>query len=137
MTLVRSLLAVPLGALLLLFMTFAVIDAAGLWLFPLPAGMEIGTTPMNEIIASRPFGAVLLGDVLRLPAVFASAWVAARIAPSYGIWHGTAVAVLFTAFVVAGALFAPFPLWATLLSIVFFPLVGFLGARRGAKELNA
>ena len=137
MTVVRSLVAVPLASLLLLFVTFAVIDTAGLWLFPLPGGMEIGTTPMDEIIASRPLAAMLFNGLLRLPAVFACAWLAARIAPSYGIWHGTAVAVLFTASVVVSALFAPFPLWATLLSVVVFPLVGFLGAQRGAKELNA
>ena len=119
----------PLACVVLLLLTFAVIDSAGLWLWPLPEGMEFGVTPMAEIIASRPLAALLFNGLLRLPAVFFCGWLAARIAPTHGRWHGTAVGVLFAAFVVVSAFFAPFPLWGTLLVVLIFPLLGFSGGR--------
>jgi hypothetical protein len=128
----RSLIAVPSGSVVLLLLTFA-IDAVGLWLYPLPDGMEIGVTPMAEVIASRPLGALFFNGILRLPAAFLAAWLAACIAPTHGRWHGTAVGVLFAAFVVVSAFFAPFPLWGTLLAIVIFPLLAWYGGRLGER----
>ena len=133
MRILRSLIAVPLAFVVLLLLTFA-IDAAGLWLWPLPDGMEIGVTPMAEVIRSRPLGAMLFNGFLRLPAAVLAAWLAACIAPSHGRWHGTGVGVLFAAFVVVSAFFAPFPLWGTLLAIVLFPLLAWYGGKLGDRR---
>ena len=136
MKIVRSIIAAPIGIIVLFVLTFPVIDKLGLRLFPLPEHMEIGKTSVSEAIAYRPFAAVLFNFVLRLPAVFVSAGLAARIAPRYGIWHGMAVSLLFVAMIVISALFAPFPLWVTLLGLVCFPIAGYLGALKGARPGN-
>jgi hypothetical protein len=123
-TVARHLLAVAAGVVLIVTLAF-LIDLAGFWLFPLAPGIQLGVTPVAEVIASRPAGAAVFILVMRLFAIVLGAYVAARLAPGHPLRDGMLATVLCLAIAVA---LGP-PLARVLAMVVLFPIAGLVGCR--------
>jgi hypothetical protein len=109
-------------------------DLFGLWAFPLPPGMKIGVTPMPEILASRPLGAVLLYNVLRLPILALSGAMIARIAPSHPKRDVLIAVVPYIALSLLATVRAGAPMWIHIWVIVLFPVCALVGASQMLKR---
>ena len=110
------------------------IDQAGLWLYPLPAGMTMENTSMANVMASRPPAALLFNVLLRPPMTVLSAFVAVRLSRGSSASPGFAVGILFLLFALGPAFIVHFPLWVIVASIVIIPACGLLGGRLGLRR---
>src|SRR5262249_54090520 len=119
----RHVLAILAGLAIVMVGAFLV-DAVGLYLYPVPQGLS-----MREIVSTRILPARVFNFVLPLLVCVIGAFVAAWLVPEHGRRNALVVAGLLVAFVLASAASASSPLWFTIGSVVLFPICAVAGVR--------
>jgi hypothetical protein len=125
----RTLLAIVAGLITAMLVIFGV-EALGLLLFPLPAGMRLDTeADLARLVAmSSPAAKAWLVFGWALGS-FVGAWVAARISRQHRRIAALAVALFIVAGTVMNAMVIAHPLWMNLLGILLPVPLALLAAR--------
>ena len=125
----RTLLAVVAGVITAMLLMFA-LEAAGLMLFPPPAGLQINNEAdlalLLEMSSTGKKAWVVFGWAM---ASLTGGWVAARISRLHPRGAALAVATLIVIGVVMNAMAIPHPLWMNALGLLLPVPMALLGAR--------
>ena len=124
----RIVLAILAGTVVAMIGAF-VVDQVGMWLYPLPSGMNMRDTSMADVLASRPVAALAFNSVFRLPMIVLGGFVAGKLATTAQQRNGFIVGVLFCAFAIGPAFIVHIPVWFIVSSILIMPLCGYAGGR--------
>ena len=130
----RTLLATLAGLITAMLVIFAV-EAAGMLLFPPPAGMRLDTeADLARMVAmSSPAAKAWLVSGWALGS-FIGGWVAARLSARYRRIAAAAVGLLIVAGTVMNAVVIAHPMWMNLLGILLPVPLALLAARVGGKR---
>ena len=125
----RTLLAVIAGVITAMLVMFG-LEAAGLMLFPPPAGLQINNEAdlalLVELSSTGKKAWVVFGWAL---ASLVGGWVAARISRRHPRGAALAVATLIVVGVVMNAMAIPHPVWMNALGVLLPVPMALLGAR--------
>ena len=125
----RTLLAVVAGVITAMLLMLA-LEAAGLMLFPPPAGLQINNEAdlalLVEMSSTSKKAWVVFGWAL---ASLAGGWIAARISRRHPRGAALAVATLIVIGVVMNAMAIPHPLWMNALGVLLPVPMALFGAR--------
>jgi len=124
---VRSILAVVVG-MLVAFVVIALVEAVGLRVYPLPAGIDLrDPASIKAAMAQRPLAALLFVLMAYAGGSVAGGWVAARFAPGSRIMHAMIVGAILVGAGIMNMMSIPHPVWFWVASIG----ICLLGAWRG------
>ena len=125
---VKSIIAVVL-AVLLAGVVIAAVQLVNTQIFPLPPGVAFNDREaMSRAVSSMPTGGFVLLLLSYTLGALAGGWLAARMAPRRPLLHAMIVGVLLLAAGVMNFVSIPHPLWVTVLGLLIFLPMAWLGA---------
>ena len=125
---VKSIIAVVL-AVLLAGVVIAAVQLVNTQIFPLPPGVDFNDREaMSRAVSSMPAGGFVLLLLSYTLGALAGGWLAARMAPRRPLLHAMIVGVLLLAAGVMNFVSIPHPLWVTVLGLLIFLPMAWLGA---------
>ena len=134
---VKSIIAVVL-AVLLAGVVIAAVQLVNTQIFPLPPGVDFNDREaMSRAVSSMPTGGFVLLLLSYTLGALAGGWLAARMAPRRPLLHAMIVGVLLLAAGVMNFVSIPHPLWVTVLGLLIFLPMSWLGASRARPRAAA
>ena len=134
---VKSIIAVVL-AVLLAGVVIAAVQFVNTQIFPLPPGVDFNDREaMSRAVSSMPTGGFVLLLLSYTLGALAGGWLAARMAPRRPLLHAMIVGVLLLAAGVMNFVSIPHPLWVTVLGLLIFLPMSWLGASRARPRAAA
>lgn len=134
---VKSIIAVVL-AVLLAGVVIAVVQLVNTQIFPLPPGVDFNDREaMSRAVSSMPAGGFVLLLLSYTLGALAGGWLAARMAPRRPLLHAMIVGVLLLAAGVMNFVSIPHPLWVTVVGLLIFLPMAWLGASRARPRAAA
>ena len=134
---VKSIIAVVL-AVLLAGVVIAAVQLLNTQIFPLPPGVDFNDREaMSRAVSSMPTGGFVLLLLSYTLGALAGGWLAARMAPRRPLLHAMIVGVLLLAAGVMNFVSIPHPLWVTVLGLLIFLPMSWLGASRARPRAAA
>lgn len=134
---VKSIIAVVL-AVLLAGVVIAVVQLVNTQIFPLPSGVDFNDREaMSRAVSSMPTGGFVLLLLSYTLGALAGGWLAARMAPRRPLLHAMIVGVVLLAAGVMNFVSIPHPLWVTVLGLLIFLPMAWLGASRARPRTAA
>lgn len=125
---VKSIIAVVL-AVLLAGVVIAAVQLVNTQIFPLPPGVDFNDREaMSRAVSSMPTGGFVLLLLSYTLGALAGGWLAARMAPRRPLLHAMIVGVLLLAAGVMNFVSIPHPLWVTVVGLLIFLPMAWLGA---------
>lgn len=125
---IKSIIAVVL-AVLLAGVVIAVVQLVNTQIFPLPSGVDFNDrAAMSRAMGSMPTGGFVVLLLSYILGALAGGWLAARRAPGRPVLHAMIVGVLLLAAGVMNFVSIPHPLWVTVVGLLIFLPMAWLGA---------